>query len=217
MKKLLVIILIAGALFHFKPEIFSFDFSSGAFDASGNPEVLVFTGSNCGGWCEKGLQEIKRRNVPFRELALDGNKENQDLHAEMGRGQLPFIIIGKQKVAGHYKAMIASALAQSFGDTYLTGIEKQYYQYHFYEDGSPMIYMYGASWCPYCKKMREAFDDRGLDYYELDVETAPDKSLLVDTMQIDGFPVIYVGYHRIQGADIKQVEKAIAQAESRKI
>ncbi|MDH5571006.1 MAG: hypothetical protein OEY89_04520 [Gammaproteobacteria bacterium] len=219
MKKLfIVIVLVAGALFHFKPELFSFDFSSsGAFDEKGNPEVLVFTSHNCGGWCNKGLLEIEKRQVPFNELSLDGNEANQKLYVDLGRGQLPYIVIGNQKVPGFYKGMIASALAQSYGEKYLTRIEKQYYSHHFYEDGSPMIYMYGASWCSYCKKMREEFAGRGMDYFEIDVEKTPDQSLLVDTMQIEGFPVIYVGYHRIQGADINQVLNAVKRASNKQI
>ncbi len=217
MKKLLIILIAAGALFYFKPEIFSFDFSNGAFNADGNPEVLIFTRSNCGGWCKKGLQEIKRHHVPFRELSLDNNEENQKLYAELGRGNLPFIVIGKHKIPGYYKAMTASALAQSYGDKYLTRTEKQYFRQHFYDDGSPMIYMYGASWCPYCKKMREEFTQRNMDYVELDVEKASDQDLLVETMQIEGFPVIYVGYQRIQGADINKVLNAVSLAGNRQI
>ena len=218
MKKLLIIvILVTGAIFHFKPELFSFDFSSGAFDAQGNPEVLVFTSSNCGGWCNKGLKELTQRNVSFSELVLDNNEQNQKRYADLGRGQLPYIVIGQQKVAGFYKAMIVSVLAKNYGDKYLSSIEKQYYSNHFYEDDSPMVYMYGASWCPYCKKMREEFSSRGIDYFELDVEKTANQSLLVDTMQIEGFPVIYVGYHRIQGADINQVLTAVKLAGNRRI
>jgi len=217
MKKLLIILIAAGALFYFKPELFSFDFSTGAFNANGDAEVLVFTSRNCGGWCKKGLQEIKRRHVPFQELSLDDHEENQKRYAELGRGKLPFIVIGKHKIPGYYKAMTASALAQSYGDKYLTRVEKQYYRHHFYDDGSPMIYMYGASWCPYCKKMREEFAQRGMDYIELDVEKTSDQTLLVETMQIEGFPVIYVGYRRVQGADIKKVLEAVSMAGHRQL
>ena len=65
--------------------------------------------------------------------------------------------------------------------------------------------MYGASWCGYTKNMREEFANRNMDYLEIDVEKASDRASLVSSMQIDGYPLIYVGYRRIPGADINKV------------
>lgn len=218
MKKLILVILALGALYHFKPELFSFDLSSGAFDNNGNPVVLVFTSKNCGGYCAKGLQELKQRQVPFTELPLDNKPENQQRYQDLGQGNLPYIVIGKNKVAGFYRGMMASALAQNYGEQYLNRWEKQFYQHHFYEDGSPLIYMYGASWCPYCQNLRQEFKKRDMDYVELDVDASANKDLISNIMNIEGFPVVYVGYRRVPGgAQIDKIIDAIKLAENKKI
>ncbi len=199
MKKLLIVSLAIGALFYFKPSLFSFDFSKGAFDENGNLEVLVFTQNNCGTWCDNGMKDLKRRGVPFTEIPIEGSKENMLYYNDMGGKGLPFFVMGNQKLAGYGKYQLATTLAQSFGDKYLTSREKRYYRNHFYDDDSPLIYVYGASWCPYCKKLREEFADRGIDYFELDVEKENDPQLIADTMGISGYPVVFVGYVRVKG------------------
>jgi glutaredoxin len=214
MKKLVIIILVVGIVYYFKPELFPFNSGTGALD--GNPEVWVFTSNHCGGWCQKSILEIERRQVSFKELQLDGNEENYKLYRKLGAGRLPYIVVGEHKVSGFHRAMIASVLAQTYGDKYLTEDEIEYYQNHFYTDGSPKIYMYGVNWCPYCKQMREEFANRNMDYVEINVDEASDRRFLVDTMQIDGFPIIYVGYRRVQGANINEVIKAKNSTGNRK-
>lgn len=217
MKKLLLLVVLVGAVHHFKPGLFSFIFSNGAFDSEGNPEVLVFTSNSCGDFCNKGILELKRRKVRFKELPLDDNEEHQKLYDKLGPGVLPYTVSGYQKAQGFDPAMIVSALAENYGDRYLTRAEKGYYKNHFNADGSPRIYMYGASWCGYTKKMREEFANRDMDYLEIDVEKASDRASLVSSMQIDGYPLIYVGYRRIPGADINKVIEAKKLAISRKV
>lgn len=217
MKKLVVVILILGAVYYFKPGWFSFGANNGAFDAEGNPETLVFTIKNCGGWCEKGLAELGRRKVPFRELKLDDNEENQQLYSKLGRGGLPYFVVGQYKLSGYLHAAVASTLAQAYGDKYLSRLERKYFARHFNDDNSPKVYMYGASWCPYCKAMRKELENRGVDYAEIDVEKAYDQDTLVKTMDIGGDPVIYVGYVRINPPKIGNVMSAINEAGYRKM
>jgi hypothetical protein len=64
--------------------------------------------------------------------------------------------------------------------------------------------------------MREEFANRNMDYVEINVDEASDRRFLVDTMQIDGFPIIYVGYRRVQGANINEVIKAKNSTGNRK-
>jgi glutaredoxin len=216
MKKLVILIIALVALHHFKPELFPGFSKNGAYDKQGNPEVIVFTQRECQGYCEKGLDEIRGHQVPLTELLLDDNEENIKRYREMGGGGLPVIVVGDQVVRGYSKGDIVSVLAQAYGEKYLNGFERSYFANHFYDDGSPRVYMYGASWCGYCKRMREEFASRGIDYIEMDVETAADRTLLVHTMQIEGFPVIYVGYRRVPGgANINGVLDSIKQAGKR--
>lgn len=213
MKKILMIALALGVFVYFKAPFFS----SGAFDANGNPEVLVFTQDNCGTWCEKGMKDLERRDVPFTELSIE-NTENKQRFSEMNGNSLPYFVVGEQKVAGYAKHDLTSSLAQNFGDKYLTNREKRYFRNHFYDDDSPLVYMYGASWCTYCKKFRKEFAEQDIDFVEIDVEAANDSSMISNTMGINGFPQVYVGYVRVENApDIKKVIDAIGIAKNRKL
>ncbi len=214
MKKIIVVIIVAGLLYHFRYELPIFS-GGGAFDSDGNAEVWVFTSNNCGGWCKKGMNYLEDRLAPVRQLSIDNDEEAQKLYKDLGRGNLPYIVTGYQKVTGFYPAMISSALAINFGDQYLTSSEKKYYKNHFYPDGSPKIYMYGASWCPFCTKMRVEFEERGMDYVEIDVEKSADQDHMVKTMQIEGFPIVYVGYHRVPVARIGDVIDTVKLAKPR--
>jgi glutaredoxin len=218
MKKIIVLAIAIGALYHFKPGLFPSFLSGGAFDKNGNPEVLVFTVTNCGGWCEKGVQEIRNHGVQFQELALDGNEENQKRYESLGGGSLPFVVVGNQSIQGYDKGMIVSALAQAYGDKSLTPLERRYYNNHFQEDGRPIVYMYGASWCQFCKKLREDLVSRNVNYVEVDVERAPDRAVMEDTMAIPGYPLVYVGYQRVVGgSQISNVLTALKNAGNRKL
>ena len=146
---------------------------------------------------------------------MDHDAKNQELYETLGQGGLPYIVSGYQKVTGFDQATIVSALADTYGDRYLTRSEKGHYKNHFDADGNARVFMYGASWCPYTKKLRDEFTNRGMDYREIDVEKASDRTSLVSSLQIGGYPLIYVGYRRIQGADIRKVIEAKKLAISR--
>jgi len=220
MKKLLVLVVAIVALYIFKPGLFpSFAGKNGAFDAKGNPQVLVFTAKECSGLCEKAMQELRARSVVFQELQLDGNDDNLKRYEKLGgNGPIPYIVTGKLVVSGYDKGKTASALGQTYGDKYLTRMEQIYYGKHFKADGTPIVYMYGASWCVFCKSMRDEMDKRKIEYAEVDVEAVADRTVMEDTMQISGFPLIYVGYERIVGGEsVEPVVAALKKAKKRQI
>ena len=200
MKKIIILIIIVGASYSLKPEWFLFLDGSGAFDDLGNPAVLVFTHKKCGKPCGEGIKVLKKRGVNYTEYKLDGNDDNQALWKKYGGvNSFPNIIIGKEKVYGSYKGKIVSALALNFGDSVLTPSEKLYINKHFYADGKPKLVMYGASWCPYCKKLRAALQKNNIEYTEIDVEKSPQRESMTKTLSISGYPLVYYGFKRMDG------------------
>ncbi|VAW93965.1 hypothetical protein MNBD_GAMMA23-1091 [hydrothermal vent metagenome] len=212
MKNLIVIGIAVAAVYYFV-----FNSSNGAFNEDGNPTTLVFTQNNCGTWCDKGVSDLERRKIPFAEMPLDNNKENIARYKDLGGTALPFFVMGNKKYSGYNKYWVATTVAQAFGDKYLTVREKRNFRNHFYDDGSPLIYVYGASWCPYCKKLREELTRRDIDYVEIDVEKTSNPQLLANTMGINGYPLVYVGYVRVKGgADlVSNILDAVDIAENR--
>jgi glutaredoxin len=202
MKKLLLLAVAVGVLYMYKPGLFPSFSKSGAYDSNGKPQVLLFTATSCNGYCAKARQELTDRNIDFTELKLDGNDENTNrFHKLGGNGMIPLLVAGSLSVPGYDRGMYASVLAQNFGDKALTQTEQSYYSRHFKADGTPTIYMYGATWCGFCTVMRNEMEKRKIDFDEIDVDTAADSREVEDAMDLAALPVTYVGYKRIVGAE----------------
>lgn len=198
MKILIVLSLFIGAVYSFKPELFSFMNEKGAFDEQGIPLTMVFVHDKCGKPCDDALRLLKKRRIDYSLLPLDNNDTNQALWKEYGGvNSFPNIIVGNERAYGSYKGKIVSALAMNYGDKILTSTEKSYMKKHFHSDGSKRLVMYGASWCPNCKKMRTALNDNNIDFLEIDVEKSSKSKSMTSTLDITGYPVMYYGYKRI--------------------
>lgn len=219
MKKFIFLVAAIGALYYYKPGLFPTFGPSGAFDSKGNPQVLVFTDKECNGPCDRAVQDLRERGIPFQEVSLADSDANRDRYAKLGgNGIIPFLVAGSRTVQGYHKGMFASVLAQTYGDRPLTRAEHIYYGNHFRADGTPVVYMYGASWCGFCKVLRAEMEARHIEFAEVDVEAAPDRAVMEDAMEITGFPVTYVGYERIMGGEkIDQVLAALKTAGKRRI
>ncbi|MCK5386401.1 MAG: hypothetical protein KAJ39_04405, partial [Gammaproteobacteria bacterium] len=84
-----------------------------------------------------------------------------------GGRQFPLIVIGNQRVKYNTEMQIVSSLAENIGLEAVSRSEQRVLQSHFYEDGTPAIIMYGTSWCPGCKKMRNYFNKNDIQFTEL--------------------------------------------------
>ncbi len=210
MRKLIYVALVIAIVWSWREGYIPGFGKPGAYDDQGNPAVLVFTFDDCGQPCKLGIKELKKRGVPFQELVVDPNNKddkNYKLWQKHGKGSFPFIVAGKQTVIGDSKAQLASLLGENFGRQYLTRSEKRYFKKHFYEDGTPKIVMYGTDWCPGCKRLREEFDVNAVDYFEVDVEKSGELDFMLKTMEIGGYPAIWVGYTRVRGVTLSAVRK----------
>lgn len=200
MKKLIVAILvIAGAWYWHKG---GFTKAAAPVDANGNPVVVIFTASACGGPCQDGVNMLRERGVPFQEREIDPeNAEDKDvkLWREVGNNILPLTLYGDSKVVGSSRWELVSLLGNNFGDKYLLPAEQVYFQQHFDASGSPRIVLYGTEWCTGCAALRKEFGERGVSYVDVDVEKSGDFANLTKVMEIPGYPAVWVGYTRVHG------------------
>ena len=200
MKKIILIIILISAAYFLKPQWFLFLTETAAFDQQGNPQVLIFTHKKCGKPCSDAKALIAGRGVRYTEYKLDGNEQNQTLWKKYGGvNSFPNIIIGSEKVYGSYKGKIVSALSLNYGEAVLSSAERSYISRHFTADGKPELVIYGASWCPYCKKLREALNNNGIKFREIDVEKSAQRTSMTKTLGISGYPLVYYGYKRMDG------------------
>lgn len=213
MKKIIIVAAISIVAWQLHDGKLFFLSSAGAYDDSGNPAVWLFTVDGCGNPCDASRNQLKRRRVDFEEKRIDVNNNDDDdvkFWARNGRNSFPLIAAGDEVVIGSSSARLATALALTFGDEYLSRNEKILFKNHFYPDGSPKIVMYGADWCPYCRKLRTEFQNNNVDFVEIDVEKHARKELLTRTMEIDGYPATWVGYTRVNGSTLKAVNSVLS-------
>ena len=212
MRKLVLIIAIGIGYWYWDTGELPFWPAAGAYDEGGNPVVWIFTVKNCRP-CQQGIDGLERRRVDFEEKQIDLDNdadENVKLWKSLRKdNSFPLIVAGKEKIIGSSRPAMAGILGINFGDEYLSRTEKRYYKNHFYADGSPKIVMYGADWCPYCKKLREEFEANKVDYIEIDVEKSGERETMVKTMEIYGYPATWVGYTRVNGSDLKAVNAVL--------
>lgn len=212
MKKIIIIAVICIAAWHINDGNIPFLSSAGAYDSSGNPTVWLFTVDGCGKPCDSSRNQLQRRGVDFEEKRIDVNNDSDEdvkFWARNGRNLFPLIAAGNAISIGPSASKLATVLALTFGEEFLTRNEEILFKEHFYPDGSPKIVMYGADWCPYCKKLRTEFNKDNVDFIEIDVDRHAKKELILRTMEIDGYPATWVGYTRVAGSTLNAVNKVV--------
>ena len=208
MKKLLFILVIAAGFWHWQSGRVG---TIPSVDSAGNPVVLAFTFSQCGSPCDDITASLKRRGVPFNEIVVDHeapDSDNYKLWKKYGTQQFPLVVAGKEKSVGSGQSELVGLLATNYRNKYLTANEAKYYQRHFDASGKPQVVLYGTDWCPTCAELRKELRAERMPYVDIDVEKSEDYNDMVQTMEIPGYPSIWVGYHRVRGhsiADIKDV------------
>lgn len=64
---------------------------------------------------------------------------------------------------------------------------------------SPKVVMYSATWCGYCRKARNYFNQQGIPFREYDIENSSKGRRDYARMNGTGVPIIFVGKKRMQG------------------
>jgi len=215
MRKLFFLIVIAGGAWQISQNGFPSLSSVKVYDESGNPIVKLITVDDCGKPCQMAKNELKRRRVDFEEITINpnddsNNDDNLALWKKVGRNSFPLIASGEEVINGSgTPAAMATMLGLNYDDKYLTRTEQRLFKNHFNQDGSPKIVVYGTSWCPGTKKLREELKASNVDFVEIDVERNGDQERLLKTMEIGGYPATWVGYTRVNGTNLKSVNSVL--------
>jgi len=210
MKKIIVLLLLAGAGYWGYRNYDSLLSGPGAFDAEGKPKVLLFVMDGCGAYCADVAEKLKSRNIPFEEINASTD-EGRGRFEKFGDNRLPLTVVGRKTVAGNDLPAIDTALAEVMGIEVLTPAEQQAMGRHFDEQGKPRVVVYGTSWCPYCKRMREHLDGRKIAYQYIDVEQDSDGMRDYGILRGRGYPLVFVGFRRIDGFDANKVDQVVKE------
>lgn len=159
--------------------------------------------------CVDIIKKLERRNVPFETIHLNPNNQDDNFQRwkKVAKNTLPFVLIGNKAYITKSNTRIVTILGENFGEKYLTDNEKRYFPKHFYVDGYPKIVMYGTSSCPNCAKLKRQLEDGNIDYLEVDVKKSGEEKLMSDTMEIETYPTIWIGYNKSYGITLDVIER----------
>jgi glutaredoxin len=206
MKKLIIVVLLAAAgYWGYK----NFGFANtGAFDKDGNPGVLLFTVNGCGQPCDDVAGDLRSRDIAFEEIDV-ATDEGRSRIEKFGVMQLPFTVIGNMKIVGSNLTAIESALGEVMGMDVLTPAVQQTMANHFDENGKPRVVVYGTTTCPYCNRMKQHMDRQKIAYLFVDVAGYGSSRSDFNTLRGSGYPLIFVGFRRIDGYSESKVDEAV--------
>jgi glutaredoxin len=203
MKKLLFLLIIGGALWHYRAQLPWNNSASGAFNADGSPGALLITSDDCGKPCEMMEKNLDRMHVNYQRKLIhyDNPDEITELHRYTnGANILPVFVVGKQVTRGYNEFELPFDVADVLGVDYLPAEQAEIIRKtHFNADGSKKVVLYGTAWCGYCKKARELLDSKGIRYEDVDVERSGESMRHFKTLGGNGYPLIFVGARAMSG------------------
>ncbi len=173
--------------------------SSGAFDETGAPQVLLFTVDGCGGPCTDAIKLLDKRKVEYQEIVVTDGDEQLALWESFGAIRtMPLLVAGNEKVPGFNKWKYVSALALNFDNSYLYSSEAKMLDKNFTEQGEPKLVMYTMDGCGYCETAMRQLREEGIAFEERNSSTDYTAKSELDKYQA-GTPLIYYGYQRYEG------------------
>ena len=210
MKKVIILLLIAAAAYWGYKSYGSMMSGPGAFDGQGKPKVLLFTLDGCGQPCTDVAADLRSRNIAFEEINV-ATDEGRSRIEKFGVMQVPFTVIGSRTVIGSDLPAIEAALAEARGMEAISPAVQDVMKSHFGEQGKPKVVLYGTNTCPYCNRMRQHLEGRKIAYQFMDVAGSSDARRDFDVLRGRGYPLIFVGYRRIDGYDEARVDQAVKE------
>ncbi|MEX1032736.1 MAG: glutaredoxin domain-containing protein [Cellvibrionaceae bacterium] len=208
MNKLLVLAAMAGLVYLGYSHLFGTE--GGAFDADGEPSIVLFTFDACGSPCSDALQLLRIKQVAFEHLNLSRGPEVEERLKALGGGhQMPLLFAGTRRVESFHRQRFNEALAEVHGLSILDARDRAVLKTHFNAEGTPRVVMYGASWCPHTREAREYLQREGIAFKEWDVEQDATGKGHYEVIKSAGYPLIYVGFRRFEGLDKSGIKQAL--------
>ncbi|SFG48842.1 glutaredoxin family protein [Neptunomonas qingdaonensis] len=61
------------------------------------------------------------------------------------------------------------------------------------------VVMYATQWCPFCQKARELFAEKGISYYEYDIEKSEEGNTQYQRLGASGVPILLINGEVLKG------------------
>lgn len=212
MKKILFVLAIAVVVINSQSKLFDKMLGKdGAYNDDGTPKIQLYTHSNCGEPCNDAISHLSYKDIKAEIFEVDkDDSANEKLKTYTRNNALPVLVVGSKTFSGFDGKAYNELLYLAVGESALGRTGKKVYKEHFNADGSPKVVMYSVSWCGYCKKAREDFNDLGIDFTEWDVEDNWSANDRYQYLESGGYPLIYVGTIRVGTFDEYKIKDALS-------
>ncbi len=200
--------LVLFSLWFFWLKAITTDISGDGFDEYGDPIVMVFTNKNCQQECSQILGNLRARKVPHEHYIVNSRLKDDDkykLWKKYSKDKFPLVMAGKNTLTESTNTELIELLGTTFGNLYLTSIEKELYSKHFHEDGTPKIAIYCQSNNGICQQLNKKLKAAQLKFSYIEVDKLDNKNSVVETLALEKYPVIFKGYKKTQGTDVSGI------------
>ncbi len=200
--------LVLFGIWYFWLKAITTDISGDGFDEYGDPIVLVFTSKSCLADCSKVLGNLKMRKVPHEHYIINTKLKDDDkykLWKKYGKNKFPLVMAGKNTLSDSSNTGLIELLGTTFGNQYLTSIEKELYSKHFHEDSTPKIAIYCKSNNGVCQQLNKKLKIASLKFNYIEVDKLDNTNTVVETLELKQYPTIWKGYKKTQGTDVSGI------------
>ena len=167
-------------------------------------DVAMFSISGCESACGPAFQEARKRNLRVVQFDVETQPGKALWESQGSPNRFPLFLVQHRLVE---QQNLRAEMVHSFGSKALTVIEQRFFKPHFGAGDRPKAVIYMASWCGYCRALREELQRSKTDFVEIDVEGHANRTQLSEIMGIGGYPTVYVGVERLNGAPAELAQR----------
>jgi len=187
MKKLIVFILIAGAVFWIYRN--NQTASGGAEDG-----VILFTADDCPP-CDEAAAFLEANGIDHVVCNILDSDENMALFREFDGRAFPLIVFGDERIEGFDRSQL-SVLVEGGGS----------------DAGSTDVVIYMTPRCGWCERASRYFEEQGIEFVEYDIDASDHYRQEFIELGGTGTPLIFIGDKRISGFNQKAIDLALRRA-----
>jgi glutaredoxin len=177
-----------------------FSSTAAVFDSNDEPSVKLFASADCSRECENIRELFQKRNVLYQEVNVSQADRRAALN-EYGIPDVPAVVIaGKVLVRSDLSEVSRAVKSQVISSKDHIVLDN-----HFDVGGKPLVVLYGADWCEYCKQERAVLAANKVEFTYLNVESSASDMATYKALGGTVYPLTYVGSHRVSGYNPSEV------------
>lgn len=162
--------------------------------AEGN---ILFSSDACGDPCRMALEHLQRERVEFTVCNIDTSEDNLKKYRKFGTNILPLTVLGDTEFSGYKQADYQILIDMALG--------------RYMAESAGKVVLYTTSTCGHCRRARDFFNQRGIDFTENDIAD-PRNRMRYEKLRGRGVPLVLIDGRRIDGFNPQVVTEMLDEA-----